>query len=575
MMISQLCPFLVCLAIGDPPVMVQNFEKASPSPTVWVVNIPNENASVRLSTDRPHEGKQCLALHYRFVGEGGFQYLGVPVKTKILAPVHKLRFALAGDGSKCSYGVQVTDAGGETHQYSQNNGQGGVIDFQGWKEVVFDLDAGHETWGGDKNSKLDYPITAITFTVGQPSKGGKAAAAEGNLSFDALSVDSDKSLVETLGCQIAVTSPSYGSDVKGDVRVALSAAGFKEVIARCWKAGGRFGEDSVVASVALDARGQGSFVLPADRYPHGPITVRISGREGSVKDNCYLQLYNKGGVSWNEGMPQGPPPAAKGMALVFADDFRGALSTSSTDPKATYYDHKPPDGHQDFSIHTFSGRESARNPFAQVDTYLRIRASDQTHASGLISSMKNDASGIKAALPCYFESRFLGPNAVGAWPGFWLMTDYMTDYKILGDKTPVDELDIIEAYGGEGPGSPNADDKYMITPHCWNQGEAGKAIEKKAEVGLRNPAQMRKFGIPSTWFEAFHTYGCLVTETETIYYCDDIEVGRHETLPICRQRPLFFMINLATGGGWPVDLSRYNGQADMYVDYVRVYKKVP
>jgi hypothetical protein len=34
---------------------------------------------------------------------------------------------------------------------------------------------------------------------------------------------------------------------------------------------------------------------------------------------------------------------------------------------------------------------------------------------------------------------------------------------------------------------------------------------------------------------------------------------------------LFFLVNLATGGGWPVDLSRYNGLADMYVDYVRVY----
>ena len=88
---------------------------------------------------------------------------------------------------------------------------------------------------------------------------------------------------------------------------------------------------------------------------------------------------------------------------------------------------------------------------------------------------------------------------------------------------------------------------------------------------MRNPIHMRRFGIPSSWFETFHVYGCKVTETETIYYCDDIEVGRHATLPICKQRPLFFMINLATGGGWPVDLSRY-GQVDMYIDYVRVYQ---
>lgn len=33
------------------------------------------------------------------------------------------------------------------------------------------------------------------------------------------------------------------------------------------------------------------------------------------------------------------------------------------------------------------------------------------------------------------------------------------------------------------------------------------------------------------------------------------------------------MLNLATGDVWSVDYSRYNGQADMYVHCVRVYKK--
>jgi len=26
---------------------------------------------------------------------------------------------------------------------------------------------------------------------------------------------------------------------------------------------------------------------------------------------------------------------------------------------------------------------------------------------------------------------------------------------------------------------------------------------------------MRQFGIPSTWFETFHTYGCKITESDT------------------------------------------------------------
>jgi len=565
-------------AWGATPAMVQDFEKASLKPRVWVVNIPNENASVQLSTEQPHDGKQCLKLHYHFLGTGSFQYLGIPVEVKIYAPVHKLHYWLKGDNSKCSYGLQVADAGGETHQYrslSSGTGQGGIVDFTGWKEVVFDLDAPHETWGGDRNGKLDHPITAIILTVGQPMEkaGGKEKLlpAEGDLYFDSLSVDSEKSVEETLTMrQVSVVSPEYCSDVKGDTTVTVAAPGLKSVLVKCWKQGAGFGSDSTVATVALDAKGNGSFVFPADQYPHGPITVRISGVRGSQTDNCYLQLYNKGGIPWDEGMPK-DPPAAKGMSLVFADDFKGPLSISSTDSKATYYDHKPPGGWQDFSIHTFSSHDSPKNPFSQVDSYLRIRASDKTRSSGLISSMKNDATGVTAKAPCYFECRFLGPNAIGTWPAFWLMTDYMTDH-VKGKKVPCDELDIIEAYGGEGPREPNAFDTYMICPHCWDQGEAGKAIEKKAFEGLHNPIRMRKFGVPSTWYETFHTYGCKITETDTIYYCDNVEVGRHATLPLSKQRPLFFLIDLATGGGWPVDLSRYHGLADMYVDYVRVYQ---
>jgi hypothetical protein len=277
-------------------------------------------------------------------------------------------------------------------------------------------------------------------------------------------------------------------------------------------------------------------------------------------------MYNRGGVPWKEGIPRDPPPAANGMSLVFADDFNGALSISSTDPQARYADHKPGGG--DFSSLPFSDYHSERNPFAQVETYLRIRASERTRRAGLISSLKNDGTGIKASMPCYFECRFIAPNAIGTWPAFWLLSDWDA---ASGHKGPCDELDIIEAYGGEGPREPNAFDKYEVTPHAWNQGAAGKAAEKNAQAEIHNPISMKKAGIPSAWYETFHTYGCKITETDTIYYCDDIEVGRHRTMEVSRQRPFYFLINLATGSGWPVDLSRYDGIADMYVDYVRVY----
>ena len=183
--------------------------------------------------------------------------------------------------------------------------------------------------------------------------------------------------------QVAVTAPPYGSTIKGETTVELRAPGLTVATVKCWKPGPGFGTDSTVAEVALDASGKGSFVFPADAYPHGPVTLRIAGANGKVRDNCYLQLYNKGGVSWNEGIPHDPPPPARGMSLVFADDFSGPLSISGTDPKATYYDHKPPGGYQDFSTLTFTSHDSPNDPFTRVDSYLRIRASEKTHSARL------------------------------------------------------------------------------------------------------------------------------------------------------------------------------------------------
>ncbi len=552
------------------PVMVQDFEKAAALPKVWVVGVPNENASVKLSTDHPNQGAQSLDLHYHFTGPGqytGVQYLGVPIPVKILAPIHKLSWMLYGDNSNSALGLYLTDSDGETHKYKSATAM--KINWKGWKQVEVDLDAPHETWGGDKNGKLDYPLTGITFEVGHDGQ----APIESDLYFDAIRADSEKNALETLGGQVSVLSPAYGADVQGNTRIALSAPGFKRVSVSSWKAGGTFGSNSVVATLAPDAGGNASFVFPANAYPHGPITVTLSGESGGYKDNCYLQLYNKGGISWNEGLPKAPPAAA-GMALLFADDFNKPLSVSSTDSKSTYYAHKPPNGSQDFSSLPFSDYEGPRNPFLQVDSYLRIRADEKKNSSGLLSSIHNDGGGIKASLPCYFECRLLGPNAIGTWPAFWLLTDYMTPRNAgkPDSEVPVDELDIIEAYGGEGPQHPNAHDTYIVTPHAWIQGEAGKAAETEAFKALHNPVTMKKFGIPSTWYEAFHTYGCKITATDTIYYCDNIEVGRHKTLETSKKYPFFFLINLATGGGLPVDLSRYDGRADMYVDFVRVYQ---
>lgn len=373
---------------------------------------------------------------------------------------------------------------------------------------------------------------------------------------------------------VLVESPAYGSSIKGDTVLKIKAPGWTEVDVRSWLPKGRFGEDTSVGKVKLDADGSGSIVFPADRFPHGPMTISIKAEAGKQRNNHYLMVYNEGGVRWNEGAPKNAPPGAKGMKQVFIDEFDDPnLSISKNGKGAKYMSHKPGGG--DFSGIPFGDHENkATTPFSQRGTYLLIRADQSKRTTGLLSSIDSEGNGFTVKAPAYFECRFIAQTAPGTWPAFWVMTNYMIKEH---DKRPLsrtsDELDIIEAYGGEGSGTPNAPG-YMIHSHYWNQAPGGK--KDYTQDRFAGPIHMTKIagGGGASWYETFHTYGLYVGKDYTIYYCDDIEVARHKTARLSSEEPIFFYVNLAVGGasGWKMDLSQYGGLADMYVDYVRVYQ---
>jgi len=317
--------------------------------------------------------------------------------------------------------------------------------------------------------------------------------------------------------------------------------------------------------IKLGKNGEGSFKFNADRFPSGPVNIRIyAHNDEGKKDFCELQLYNKGGVKWNMGIPSNDPPGARGMKLIFEDDFDGPLSISNDGRNARYNAHKPRFG--DFSGWPFSDVDGPDNPFSQVDSYLKIAARKRPGtkgSTGLIASVNMDGEGLWVKAPFYMECRFTAQSAIGTWPAFWTITD-------LDRGTDGDELDIVEAYGGVGKGNPNHPG-YSICSHFWGQTDADG--NKKQEYSKVVP--IMELGGKSYWSTTFHTYGLYVDKENTIYYFDDIEVLRHPTNNVSWERPHVFLINYAIGGisGWPINLERYNNGTDMYVDYVRVYAK--
>jgi hypothetical protein len=372
---------------------------------------------------------------------------------------------------------------------------------------------------------------------------------------------------------IAVIRPDYRAEVRGRVVVEFKAPGMTAANAFCWRQPtsenpGNWGHDARLSpeGIQLSRDGSGSFVFPADDFPHGPVHLRIlaQNREGK-RDLCELQLYNTGGVRWNQGIPNTNPPAAKGMKLVLADDFEGPLSIAKDGRGARYNAHKPRFG--DFSGWPFSDPSGPNNPFEQVDTYLRIKARkpDGTKGfTGLIASVDMDGNGFYATAPAYFECRFVAQSAPGTWPAFWTLTRSGLDRG-----APADELDIVEAYGGAGPKNPNHSG-YSIVSHFWRQTHPDGS--QKKNVTRRVP--IMELGGQSYWSTTFHTYAVMIGLNDTVYYFDDIEVLRHPTNELSKTEPHFFLANLAIGGisGWPIDLERYGNGSDMYIDYIRVYQ---
>jgi hypothetical protein len=380
---------------------------------------------------------------------------------------------------------------------------------------------------------------------------------------------------------IQVTAPAYRSVITGKTTITFTAPGMDKAEARCWHppeatATDQWGSDAVVmAARDISGKSEISFDFPADEFPHGPLTIRIVTRNSQGKqDLCELQLYNAGGVTWKQGIPASVPPAAAGLQLIFADDFDRMPTISRSGTDTTYQGHKPPNGSQDFSGWRFAHKDDylgAHDPYEQHGTWLRIKAratgpDKKSWGTGIFAPVDGDYNGVTAAPPFYMECRFIAQSAPGAWTAFWTLT--VPNPEIPG----CDELDIIEGYGGVGPGNPNDTVGYHCVSHFWGQDAYTQGLKAK-KIATHTRPPMMELGGKSYWSSTFHTYGVYVDAKDTVYYLDDIEVLRHPSGPVSAVTPAFFMVNYAIGGisGWKIDMQRYGNASDMWVDYVRVY----
>ena len=446
----------------------------------------------------------------------------------------------------------------------------------------------HRSMNINTSAIMFLALTAVTAMADDNSR----KALYGNAFFFEDEYNSDE-FVKSFVPSIKVLTPEHTSYIKGDTTVVFEAPGMTKVKAFCWKQPDNNdlwadGCDCQLGEFKFSKDNeQGEFIFHAERFPNGPTAIRFYAKNDTGKQDYFeLQLFNLGGVKWRQGIPKTDPPGAKGMKLAFADDFDVLPLISSDGIGARYAAHKTGGG--DFSGWQFSDPAGDKKPFSQQGSYLRIHASKRdTARSGILSSLRSDGTGIAVPVPCYFECRFVAQNAPGSWPAFWTLTkgtlgmDKSHPRFDEFNKMGTDEFDIIEAYGGYGERNPNTrQGQYHSVSHFWNQDPQPDWYHREKD-GTSNPKYFphsfltaaESIGEGSWWSWTPHTYGMALTETEVIYYFDNVEIGRHPVSPVTLAQPTWFLINYAIGGisGWQIDMERYGDKTDMWVDFVRVY----
>jgi len=237
------------------------------------------------------------------------------------------------------------------------------------------------------------------------------------------------------------------------------------------------------------------------------------------------------------------PLDLSGYRMTFNEDFHN-LDVSAWGPGTRWIAHTPWNG--DFGDARFADPVPGF-PFAVDDGRLRIearRGDDWKWSAGLLASTDASGAGFSQQYG-YFEMRAKYPPGPGIWGAFWL----------IGNKVPGGsaEIDVVEYYG-------QANNSYEAAVHIWPKEGLGTTYEAKSRI----------MADPDSLTSQSHDYGVLVEPDWITFYLDRMSRFKTQTPPEHKQK-LFMLLNLALGGGWPID--KTPNPSFMYVDYVRAYAK--
>lgn len=528
---------------------------------------PGAKVSFDVTHDGPAAGTRALRLSADFTGGGAYCCAGRMLPDLDVADVNAIVMQTCTDNVK-TISVRLVDGTGQTHQ-----AKGITVTSDGrWHELRLKPTAlaGGEHWGGANDGKWHEPLTGFYLLVGQDSGPTKTPT----ISFADVQLEATPAPLPTIlpadvkpakcppGKAFKVTfhwgavpmNRNYivfvhflnqqGESVMGDDHDA-------SVDTTKWTGPVSYTRNVFVPATIPD----GKYTIEAGLYVH---TKEAPGWKnhpliaGSGVKSDDGEHFNIGSVTIDHNAPAPPLDSdgpktldLKGYKLTFDEEF-DKLDVSATGPGTRWIAHTPYFG--DFGDARFAD-PGPNSPFSVKDSVLTIEAKKvgDRWQSGLLSSVDPKGNGFSQKYG-YFEMRAKLPKGDGTWPAFW-----MNDVTMLKDpshKVDQIEIDVLEQYG-------LWTEAMHATVHWWRADGTHSAFATTATV--------------HDITDGYHNYGLMWTRENLIWYFDGVEVFRRPTPVELQSHEEYLMINLALGGGWPID--KTPNPSRMLVKYVRAYAK--